>query len=374
MKTLNILIVDDEPGIRSGIKRILDKHRISFPYLDEDFDFACHEAGTGEEGLELMGQVKPDIVLLDNKLPGMQGVEVLEQMNQMKCDCKVAMITSYPSVDVAKRATADGASDFIPKPFTPAELKASLETIVKQLYLKRLTRGMKKEGKEMRFQFLSVLSHELKSPLNAILGYLDIIKNKQLGEDVDTYMQMIERSVARANGMKGLIMDLLDMTRLDMSNEVQVTEEVNLREVAGYAIETAKPLAIQNDITINLYAPKELTCTAKMSDMEIIFNNLVSNAVKYNKPGGTVWIKIEKTAGTIIIEVKDSGIGMSKEDQAKLFNEFVRIRNEKTKYITGSGLGLSILKKTCQRYGGDISVESEPEKGSKFTVKLPDNK
>ena len=159
MEKLQVLVVDDEPGIRSGVKRILSSHTVSFPFMDEDYGFVVKEAADGESGLAMMEVNPPDILLLDNKLPGITGMEVLEIIQQKKLDIMVAMITSYASLEVAAKATDDGARDFIPKPFTPAELKASVDLISKQFFLKRITRTMKEEGKKIRYQFLSVLSH-----------------------------------------------------------------------------------------------------------------------------------------------------------------------------------------------------------------------
>ena len=182
MAVLKILVIDDEPGIRSGVSRILKNFHVTYPFMDEDYTFEVTEAGTGEDGIIMLEKDMPDILLLDNKLPGMQGVEVLEYVREKKYDIVVAMITSYASLDVAIRATRDGAIDFIPKPFTPQELKSSIENISKQLYLKRITHKMKQEGKKIRYQFLSVLSHELKAPLNALEGYLRMMQEKQAGD------------------------------------------------------------------------------------------------------------------------------------------------------------------------------------------------
>ena len=371
MKTIKLLVVDDEPGIRSGINRILQNFTVSYPFLEEDLCFSVLEAPTGEDALKIIDKKLPDIVLLDNKLPGIQGVEVLEYINQKGCDCKVAMITSYPSLEIAVKAADDGASDFIPKPFTPAELKASISTITKQLFLKRITAKMKREGRQVRFQFLSVLSHELKSPLNAIAGYLEIIKEKQLGENIDDYMDMIDRSITRANGMKNLIMDLLDLTKIRLERSDKEVTDVDLKEVAKFAYDTCRPLAIQKDVKFELICEGDVTMKAKPDDIEIVFNNLLSNAVKYNRDGGEVTCKIERIESNVRIIVEDTGIGMANEEISKLFQDFVRIKNEKTKYITGSGLGLSILKKVVTLYNGQISVESTENTGSKFTVVFP---
>ncbi len=371
MESLKILVVDDEPGIRSGVTRILSKHTVSYPFMDEDYMFECLEASTGEEGMDIIDAEKPDIVLLDNKLPGIQGMQVLEYIRQKNYDIMVAMITSYASLEIAVRATDDGACDFIPKPFTPQELKASIDNLTKQLFLKRITRKMKNEGKKIRYQFVSILSHELKAPLNAIEGYLNIMKDKQAGESIDDYEQMIGRSLERIQGMRSLIMDLLDFTKIRLERKKEKNKKIDLRDLAKDAISIVKPYAIQKNVTFNLDASDDLIIEADPNDMEIIFNNLLSNAVKYNSDNGKVDVVLRRKENIYTIQVRDTGIGMQQEEAALLFKEFVRIKNEKTKNITGSGLGLSIVRKITELYHGQISVESVPDKGSVFTVTLP---
>lgn len=373
MNTLKILVVDDEPGICNGIQRILKNFTLHFPFMEEDICFQILTAETGERGLELVEEETPDIILLDNKLPGIQGIDVLDTIAQKNYDCKVAMITAYPSLEVAVEATDEGAADFIHKPFTPDELKASITTITKQLYLNRITQQIKKEGKQTRFQFMSVLSHELKSPLNAILGYLEMMKDKQLGDSIDDYRNMIDRSIERANGMKSLIMDMLDLTKIQNRHKDKDIRDVSLKETAKYAADSVRPLAIQKDVEVSIHAGEDVVYKAHPEDMEMILNNLFSNAVKYNKEKGSVDCYIDETQEQVIITVEDTGIGMSEEEKTKLFDEFVRIKNEKTKHITGSGLGLSIVKKIADMYNGDIQVKSEKDSGSKFIVTLSKN-
>jgi two-component system, sensor histidine kinase and response regulator len=371
MATLKILVVDDEPGIRSGVTRILRNFKVDYPFMDEMYEFTVFEAATGEEGVDIADNEQPDIVLLDNKLPGMQGVEVLEYIRKKKYDMFVVMITSYASLELAVKATHDGAVDFIPKPFTPQELKSSLETIVKQIYLRRMARDMKEEGKQIRFQFLSVLSHELKAPLNAVEGYLNIIKDRQMGDNLADYNELVERSLKRLHGMRNLIFDLLDLTKIESGKPSQKSENTDLVAIAQSAIDTMMPFAIQKEVEISLNAPPEVIKFLDPEEMEIIMNNLISNAIKYNREQGTVDIDITDTNGKTTIQVRDSGIGIQKEDQAKLFKDFSRIKNPKTKNITGSGLGLSIVKKIVELNKGKIKVESEPDKGTVFTITLP---
>jgi two-component system sensor histidine kinase/response regulator len=371
MAILKVLVVDDEPGIRSGVIRILRNFHVTYPFMDEDYTYDVFEAATGEEGIEMMQREKPDIMLLDNKLPGIQGVEVLEFVRKNNFDVVVAMITSYASLDVAIRATRDGATDFIPKPFTPQELKSSIENITKQQYLKRITHKLKQEGKKIRYQFLSVLSHELKAPLNAIEGYLRMMQERQAGELIENYTDAIDRSLQRIQGMRNLIMDLLDFTKIRLERKEEKIQEVDLAALASGAIVTVQPYAIQMDVSINLDVRSDAVIMADPDDMEIVFNNFISNAVKYNKVGGKLDITIDSTDIEVILIFSDTGIGMTHDDTDILFKEFVRIKNEKTRNISGSGLGLSIVKKVIEMYHGVIKVESTPGVGSVFTVRLP---
>jgi two-component system, sensor histidine kinase and response regulator len=370
MPTLKILVVDDEPGIRSGVTRILRNFRVDYPFMEEAFTFEVLEASTGEAGIEIIEHNIPDILLLDNKLPGIQGTGVLEYIRKKQFKIIVVMITSYASLELAVKATSDGAFDFIPKPFTPQELKASVENITKRLFLKKMTQTLKDTGKQIRFQFLSVLSHELKSPLNAIEGYLRMTKERQLGDKLEDYDTIIDRSLERIKGMRTIILDLLDLTKVESGKAQRDIVETNIMSIARTAIDTIQPYSIQRDIRIKLNGPEKVVMKADTNELEIIFNNLISNAIKYNIEGGKVDCNISEDEDKITIEVVDSGIGMTKEEMDRLFQDFVRIKNEKTKNITGSGLGLSIVRKLAENYGGFIVVSSEPDKGSIFTVTL----
>lgn len=371
MSKLKLMIVDDEEGIRSGARRVLSNFSVGYPFMDEDFTFEIYEAETGEKAIEMIDSMHIDIILLDNKLPGIDGIEVLEYIKKKEYDIAVMMITAYASFDLAIKATNYGAYNFVPKPFKPQELKTSVENITKNLYLKRMTRTMKDAGEKQRFQFLSVLSHELKSPINAIEGYLKLMQDKQAGEEIDNYREMIDRSLERIKGMRSLISDLLDLTRMESGEKTRNLRKMDIVEIAKSVIDSFEPMATQKNIRIELDSDDNIYMNADKNEIEIILNNLVSNAVKYNKEDGKVFITMKQTEDQVVVEVEDTGIGMKEEDQQLLFQDFVRIKNTQTKFIPGSGLGLSIAKKMVDLYKGDIQVESEPDKGTKFTVTFP---
>ena len=371
MASFKVLVVDDEPGIRMGTRRILQNFKVDYPFMDEHIDFEILEAPTGEDAIEIIDAQLPDIVLLDNKLPGIQGIQVLEYIRNKQYDIVVVMITSYASLELAVKATRDGAYDFIPKPFTPQELRASIENITKQLFLRRMTQTLNSEGKQIRFQFMSVLSHELKAPLNAIEGYLRMIGEKQMGDNVDSYKEMIDRSLERVKGMRQLILDMLDLTRLKSGKPMHKLQQIVVSDIARISKDTVRPFAIQKDVDVYLTCPQNIVMNFDPGEMEIIMNNLLSNAVKYNHEGGRVDCSISSEKDLVNISVSDTGIGMSDEEQLHIFEDFVRVKNTKTRHITGSGLGLSIVKKIVDSYGGKISLQSFPDKGSTFSVILP---
>ncbi|MBN2892787.1 MAG: response regulator [Bacteroidales bacterium] len=370
MATLKTLIVDDEPGIRSGIIRILSNFSTSYPFIEEDFKYELEEAEDGFVALEKIKSKNYDIILLDNKLPGIEGIEILHKIKEEKIDCAVMMITSFASLDLAVRATNEGAYNFVPKPFTPAELRSAMESITKHLYLKRLTQNTNKDEKQFRFQFLSIIGHELKSPINAVESYLRIMQEKQVGEKIDDYKNMIDRSIERIKGMRTLITDMLDLTRVETQNGNTYKNDFDLCFLAKRIIETLEPMSEAKNIKIYTDFPSECKMLCNENEMNIVFNNLISNAIKYNVDNGKVFLTIKNEDKKIKIIAEDTGIGMAKDEVEMLFQEFVRIKNKQTQNIEGSGLGLSILKKIIDKHNGTINVESEPGKGTKFEVFL----
>ena len=374
---LTILICDDEPGMRMAVARSLRNFSIHIREIDQEVGFNVKEADTGETAVDMIMAETPDILLLDYKLPGINGLEVLDRVQSKQNEMLTVMITAYASLDTAVTATKRGAYDFLAKPFTPDELKRIIRKVASNFLLQRQARRLAEEKRKIRFQFISVLTHELKAPLAAIEGYLQIMKQHVAGDKISDYDHVIDRTTIRLEGMQKLIYDLLDMTRLESGQKKRELVETNVVDAAVRALETAEPEAVHRNITITLHDKDPVMMTADTSELDIIFNNLVSNAIKYNRYNGTVDVHIKHDDESVTITVKDTGIGMSKEDTDRLFNDFVRIKNEKTRNILGSGLGLSILKKLSDLYDGSVYVESEPDVGSSFSVVLkkhtPDN-
>ncbi|MEW6197643.1 MAG: ATP-binding protein [Planctomycetota bacterium] len=370
MDTLRVLVVDDEAGMRHAVLRALRPFRVHLPDVEGEVCFDVEQASSGEEALALLSIRQPDLMLLDHKMGGMSGVEVLDELRRQERDILTIMITAFATLETAVRATKSGAFDFLAKPFTPDELKDTVRKATGHLMMQRQARKLAAEKRRIRFEFISVLGHELKAPLAAIEGYLHIVRDQALGSDLPAYKDVIERCLVRSEGMRKLILDLLDMTRIESGEKRRELTRVDVRAIARSAVETVKPAADQRHVTVVLAEDGPVEMTADRGEIEIIFNNLLSNAVKYNRDGGRVDVTLHADEQRVTIAVADTGIGMTPEEAAKLFNDFVRIKNDKTRDILGSGLGLSLVKKLALMYGGDVGVTSRPDVGSTFTVTL----
>jgi two-component system sensor histidine kinase/response regulator len=364
---LRVAMVDDEVPLSMAVRRILAKYRVHVDAVGVDVTYSYSHFATGEAFLESTAAGNEyDLLLVDLKLPGLSGMDILEELGRQGSTITAVMITAYATFETAVQSTKLGAFDFLAKPFSPEELRYSARKATEQIIISREARRLAEEQRQVRFNFISVLSHELKAPLNAIEGYLKILQ----GDEAPERRQMIDRSLLRLDGMRKLIFDLLDLTRIESGQKAREFGQVDMRAVARRTIDLFAGEASERGITITMHAPQPVEMEADASEMEIVLNNLVSNAVKYNRDGGSVTVSLERKDAGVRIEVTDTGIGMTPEESAKLFNEFVRIKNEDTIKILGSGLGLSTVRKLAQMYGGDASVKSEKGSGSRFTVTL----
>ncbi len=369
-RTLSVLIADDESGMRSGIARTLENLVISDDNTDDSYTLEVTFAADGLEAQKLLNQNQFDLLLLDHGMPGLTGMEILAELQAGDSHTMVVMITAYASLDMAVKATKQGAFDFLAKPFTPKELKEVVEKASRHLIVERTARQLAREKHRVRFEFISILAHELKAPLGAVEGYLRLLEEGITQDNPETTARIVGRSLIRIEGMRKLIYDLLDLTRIESGQKKRVLKTVDPVEIARKALETFEPEATRRKITIELNASNDTTMQGDNSELEIILNNLVSNAVKYNRDGGQVNILIESNSQIITIAVSDTGIGMNEEEVSRLFGEFVRIKNDKTRLIEGSGLGLSILRRLVRMNGGDIQVTSQEDEGTTFTATL----
>ena len=484
-----VLVVDDEQDIRDASERILSR-----------IGYQVQKASRGDEALDILKKNSIDIVLLDLKMPGMDGMEILARIRERSTEIQVIVITGYATVETAIEAMKQGAYDFIPKPFEPDQLrivvnrawekihfiqnakkleqernrtlsdldteKSRIRTIIesfpsgvvvtdpkgrvmlmnpafKQLLgidsslktgnplkdylpdedLCRLVLeisqgkhvdyddipnyefslpgekyfmakgqpvlGEKKEClgavlnivdisamkllDNLKSEFVAKVSHELRSPLSTIHEQLALVIKDMVGEDFAQDHHILDRAREKTKGLISLIGDLLDLSRIEEGIICHEPQSIRLEEILKNIIEFLSTSAQKKNQSLTLVLPQDELpeLIADPIALESIFGNLVTNAINYTQEGGEIIVTADMAGINSRVRVKDNGFGIADKYLNKIFDRFYRVKDDKTRYITGTGLGLPIVKGLLDSMGGLIDVESEPGKGSIFTVLLP---
>jgi len=265
-----------------------------------------------------------------------------------------------------------------PRPMT---LKANLSSVIdaqgERLGTVTVLRDVTefKELDKAKNDFISMVSHELRSPLTSIRGFLLTILRGLYGEVNERQKEPLMIIEQQSNRLLNLINDLLEITRSEMKLSEQRMEPTQLAEVLLSCVAGARGQADEKNIRLITNIPADLPLIdADKENMEKVFNNLLSNAIKYTPAGGTVKVSACDFGTHLQISVADTGIGIAPEALPHIFERFYRVKDEKTREILGTGLGLTIVKNIVDAHMGTIHVESEVGKGSTFTVLLPKHK
>ena len=356
-----VLIVDDEEAIRDSCRQVLSKS-----------GYECHIAIDGIEGLHLANQVDPDVILLDLMMPGIDGMEVLDQVLKTRPDAVCIVITGYATIESAVDAMKRGAFDFLPKPFTPEELRLIVARGLEQRRLLRETAALREEKERMKQYFITIVAHELRSPLLLVKQYLDLIVGGKMGSIDDTAREMLQGAHGTLKGLLNIIADWLELSRINAGDIAGGLEETDVWPILAAVIEDMRPFADEKGVTLRLDPPPERTkIRAHAESLTVVFKNLVSNAIKYNRPKGSVVLEGRATNGSLRVDVRDTGMGIPDEEIPFIFEDFFRVKSSKTAEIPGTGLGLSIVKKIVEGHHGSVEVASKQDEGTAFSVYLP---
>ncbi|MGQ9674355.1 MAG: ATP-binding protein [Chloroflexota bacterium] len=227
-----------------------------------------------------------------------------------------------------------------------------------------------KELDRVKSQFVSTVSHELRSPLGVVHGYLEIVlEDPNIPKEA---AEMLRRAKERTKGLLGLIEDLLDMSTIEAGRVARNVEALNIAEVIHSAVEFMQTTAQERQLTLGEQIAGELPAVeADRDDMTRVLTNLLSNAIKYNRPGGQVTVQASVSGPFVRIDVIDTGIGIPPEAIPRVFDEFFRVKRPETRGITGTGLGLSIVKRIIEAHHGRVELHSELDKGTTVSVYLP---
>lgn len=237
----------------------------------------------------------------------------------------------------------------------------------------------KEQREELRQQFSANVSHELKTPLTSISGFAEILKNG--GTDEQTTKDFANTIYEETQRMISLVNDIIKLSKLDEKSISQEKEEINLTELSKEVITPLLPVAEKKNVKIDLEAENQVFINGVRSVIFEMIYNLVENAIKYNKNNGKVIVKISKTSEnfssklkqTVVLSVSDTGIGIPKNEQERIFERFYRIDKSRSKESGGTGLGLSIVKHGAKYHNAKVTLSSQEGKGSTFTIYFEDN-
>jgi len=358
---LKVLVVDDEEPIRDSCRQVLTKA-----------GYECHTAVDGIEGLHFAHQVEPDLVLLDLMMPGMDGLSMLDQLLKTHPNVVCIVITGYATIESAVDAMKHGAFDFLPKPFTPDELRVIVTRGLDQRKLLLETAALREEKRRMQQYFISIVAHELRSPLLLVKQYLDLIVGGKMGTVDEVAGEMLAGAHSTLTGLLSIIADWLKLARIDAGDIAGGVEEVDVRAILEKVVEELGSRAEEASVALRLdFTLPSCAVTAHADSLAVVFRNLISNAIKYNKPAGTVVVEGTCLDGNLRVDVRDTGMGIPATEIPFIFEDFFRVKSSKTAEIPGTGLGLSIVKKIVEGHHGSVEVESAEGEGTSFSVFLP---
>jgi len=355
-----ILIIDDEEVVLDSCTQILAKG-----------DFQLLTARNGILGLELMKEFLPDLIFVDLKMPGISGFEVLDGIQEFDPTIVTVVITGFATVNSAIEAMKKGAYDFLPKPFTPDELRVITRRGLERRALVLETIALRREKETLREHFAAIVSHELKSPLGAVQQNLYVLADdlsEILNEEQTTKVKRLQIRIA---DLLKLINTWLRAISVDISSIRENFEPVSIDTVITKAIDNTQPHATRNAIDIESSIADKLNfVNGDEGTLVEAVVNIVGNAVKYTRLEGNVSIRAIEEGENIHISVTDNGVGIAPEDLPNLFEDFY-VGKSKTEGERRSGVGLAITRRIIEAHDGTISVESVLGKGSTFVIQLP---
>ena len=359
-----IIVIDDEKAIRDSCCQVLTKD-----------GYQVETAINGDVGLQKIRDIKPDLVLIDLKMPGMGGMELLEKIEDIDPNIISVVITGYATIESAVEAIKRNAYDFVPKPFTPDQLRIVIERGLERRRLAIESARLQQEKEMMKKNFVTLVSHQLRSPLASIKQSFVVILEGFAGEVASKQKEMIEKAGEHIDCLLQLINDWLNMSRIEADDLTKKFEPVDLIIVLSETLKLLKPLADARKVTLEFNLNDNLPMVqGDRESLKHVFMNLIGNGINYNREGGTVTVNEGEQGDDLVIDICDTGIGISKDNLHFIFDEFFRVKSKETRGISGTGLGLPIAKRIIEAHNGSIKVVSELGKGTTFCVYLPKTK
>ena len=385
-QSATILIVDDMPENLQLLRELLTAQ-----------GYVVRAAPNGERALTFAQATPPDLILLDIKMPGMDGYQVCERLKAeaRTRDIPVLFLSALDAVHDKINAFTVGGVDYIAKPFQAKEVLARVNT---HLTLRNLQKNLEQKNVQLQQEidrrtqaeeelrtlnqqlheanaskdkFFSIIAHDLRSPFTGLIGITEAIIENPDRYTKDQIHTRITRLHTSSENVYALLTNLLTWSRLQQGLMDCVPEEFSLALLVERNVRLLAANADQKQIPLRNLVPKETMAYADPKMVDAVIRNLLSNAVKFTQAGGTIELSVQSHGDVIEVAIADTGIGMDQAQIEKLFRIEVKESRKGTAGEEGTGLGLILCKELVEKNGGKIWVESEVGKGTTFTFTLP---
>jgi signal transduction histidine kinase len=374
-----ILVIDDEMGPRESLRMLLKPN------------YTVHTADCVETGIRLLREKHPDAIVMDIRMPGATGIDGLRRIREIDPNLSVIMLTGFGALETAQEALRLGANDYISKPFDAREMQEVIGRNVERTRVHRSSENAAAEIKELNNRLLTELAqkerlaslgqasaefvHDLGNPLTIVWGYVQLLAKKleqseKSGENGDVKaspssareLNIIEQNVR-------LCRELLTMWQSYGSVEAAPHKPISVSEIVREIVKGVEGMAAQSGIQV-MSDVCEDPCTLLGDSLQITraIQNVLINAVQASADRkGTVTIRCMQKDFYVDVQIEDTGHGITSEQMAKIFDPYFTTKQGKS----GTGLGLYITKKVVEDHNGSIKVDSTPDVGTTFTIRLP---
>ncbi|MBA4311979.1 MAG: hypothetical protein C0417_05055 [Chlorobiaceae bacterium] len=357
-----ILIVDDEDAFRMLLAATL-----------EDEGFEVTTAPDGERALEFINQYTFDLALLDVRMPGIDGMEVLQKIKQDSPTTDCIMLTGFQDIDLAVKAIKNGAKDFLGKTQSVDELLIRINNVL---------RAHRAEAHitEVQQDYTSKLMHDLLSPLHSLQSAIDFLEQGLGGPVTDLQKKVLLEINSMLGNMDALLNDMIDLTMFESGRIDLQKIPTNIDELIPSVCARFKPLLSVKNITLNINIGNNIpTITVDPARIEQVTNNILDNAVKHTPNGGSITVSVSniieehdnKHVEFVEVAVADTGHGIAQAELPFVFDKYKEVLTGKSSEKKTTGLGLAICRSIIEAHHGQMMAKSEIGKGSTFRYILP---
>ncbi|HZV83071.1 MAG TPA: response regulator [Geobacteraceae bacterium] len=353
----NILIVDDEAIIRDLCIRALKGYRIL-------------EARNGEEALAVFAKGGVDVILTDVMMPGMDGIDLLRRLKEIEPTIVVIVMTGLAEKDVILNALKADADDFISKPVNLLQLKTAVDKALVKKALKEEIASLKSIDR-FKSNFLSIISHKFRTPLTSISLFMQNLSTGVFSPEEPSFRMNVRLVSDEATYLERLVDDLLVFSRMMNTGEALKLEPCSLHKIIHGVLAESREVAMRPAIEAILDLQPVPSVSADREKISFTVKQVIDNAYKFSGEEGEVTISLRQEGDSILLVVRDNGIGIPNDDLPKVFEKFYQVDPHNTGQVRGFGLGLYYAREFVRMHAGSISLTSEPARGTAVTIMLP---